>query len=341
MECEKVILTGDRPTGRLHLGHFAGSLRQRVELQSTHRTYIIIADMQALTDNVEQPDKVRDNILEVCLDYLSVGIDPMVATIFVQSLIPELAMLTMFFMNLVTVARLERNPTVKDEIAQKDFERSLPVGFLAYPVSQAADIAAFRATHIPVGADQLPMIEQTNEIVRRFNGLYRCNVLREAKAILSAVGRLPGTDGKAKMGKSLGNAIYLSDSEKTVSTKIRGMFTDPNHLRVEDPGTVEGNPVFAYLDAFDSDKDGLEEMKAHYRRGGLGDGIVKRRLNEVLQSMLEPIRRRRSGFANDPGEVFRLLREGSQEAREAASSVYDDVRRTMGIGYPNLRVSGS
>lgn len=341
MEQQEIILTGDRPTGRLHLGHFVGSLRQRVELQKRHRTYLIIADMQALTDNAENPDKVRDNILEVCLDYLSVGIDPTVTTIFVQSLIPELAMLTMLYMNLVTVARLERNPTVKEEIAQKNFERSLPVGFLAYPVSQAADITAFHATLVPVGADQLPMIEQTNEIVRRFNGMYRSKVLREAKPLLSSVGRLPGTDGKAKMGKSLGNAIFLSDSEKVVSAKIKSMFTDPKHLKMEDPGTVVGNPVFTYLDAFDPDHEHLEEMKDHYQRGGLGDGVVKRHLNEVLQAILEPIRVRRAEFAQDHGEVFRLMKQGSERARETASTVYEAVRRTMGIGHPNLRGGGT
>jgi tryptophanyl-tRNA synthetase len=328
-----VILTGDRPTGPLHLGHHVGSLRERVRLQQEHRQFIIIADAQALTDNADNPEKVRRNILEVALDYLAVGIDPKVTTVFIQSLVPELAELTMYYLNLVTVARLQRNPTVKDEIRQRGFGGSIPAGFLCYPVSQAADITAFKADLVPVGDDQLPMIEQTAEIVRSFNRTYGCAVLVEPEALLSSVPRLPGTDGKGKMSKSLGNVICLSDSADTVRDRVQKMYTDPNHLRVEDPGTVEGNPVFAYLDAFDPDKGELEEMKAHYRRGGLGDTAVKRRLLDVLLPELEIIRTRREEFAKDPAQVMSMLREGTEKARAVAAQTLEEVRRAMRIDY--------
>lgn len=327
------ILTGDRPTGPLHLGHYVGSLRQRVELQHQHKQFVIIADAQALTDNAENPDKVRKNILEVALDYLAVGIDPKITTIFIQSLVPELAELTMYYLNLVSVSRLQRNPTVKDEIKQRGFGISIPAGFLVYPVSQAADITAFKADLVPVGEDQLPMIEQTNEIVRSFNRIYGCSILVEAKALLSNIPRLPGTDGKGKMSKSLGNAISLSDSADDVSQKIKKMYTDPKHLCTEDPGTVEGNPVFAYLDAFDQDKKGLIEIKDHYRHGGLGDVVVKKRLMEILSAELHPIRTRRQEFAKDPGLVMRILREGTAAAREVAARTLDEVRKAMRIKY--------
>lgn len=328
-----VILTGDRPTGPLHLGHYAGSLCRRVELQHTHKQFVIIADAQALTDNASHPEKVRNNVLEVALDYLAVGIDPKVTTIFIQSLVPELAELTMYYLNLLTVSRLQRNPTVKDEIQQREFGTSIPAGFLVYPVSQAADITAFKADTVPVGEDQLPMIEQTNEIVRSFNRIYQSSVLVEAKALLSNVSRLPGTDGTGKMSKSLGNVISLSDSEDEVRQKVKMMYTDPKHLRVEDPGTVEGNPVFAYLDAFDPDKEILEAMKEHYRRGGLGDSKVKQRLLDVLLAELNPIRARREEFAKDPATVMRMLEKGTEAAREVAAGTLEQVRRAMRIDY--------
>lgn len=328
-----VILTGDRPTGPLHLGHYVGSLRQRVELQHQYKQFVIIADAQALTDNAENPDKVRKNIFEVALDYLAVGIDPKVTTIFIQSLVPELAELTMYYLNLVTVPRLQRNPTVKDEIKQRGFGTGIPAGFLVYPVSQAADITAFKADLVPVGEDQLPMIEQLNEIVRSFNRIYGCSVLVEAKALLSNIPRLTGTDGKGKMSKTIGNVISFSDSVDDVYQKVKKMYTDPKHLRVEDPGTVEGNPVFIYLDAFDQDKESLEKMKECYRRGGLGDAVVKQRLQEVLFSELAPIRARRQVFAKDPGTVMRILKEGTILAREVATRTLDEVRKAMRIKY--------
>lgn len=336
IETEKkkhTVLTGDRPTGPLHLGHYVGSLRQRVELQHQCKQFVIIADAQALTDNAENPDKVRKNILEVAMDYLAVGIDPKVTTIFIQSLVPELAELTMYYLNLVTVPRLQRNPTVKDEIKQRGFGAGIPAGFLVYPVSQAADITAFKADLVPVGEDQLPMIEQLNEIVRSFNRIYGCSVLVEAKALLSNIPRLPGTDGKGKMSKSLGNVISLSDSANEVCQKVKKMYTDPKHLRAEDPGAVEGNPVFAYLDAFDQNKEGLKEMKDHYRHGGLGDVIVKQRLQEVLSAELGPIRARRQEFAKDPVTVMRILKEGTILAREVAAKTLDEVRKAMRIKY--------
>jgi tryptophanyl-tRNA synthetase len=328
-----VILTGDRPTGPLHLGHYVGSLRQRVELQNKYKQFIIIADAQALTDNADNPEKVRKNVIEVALDYLAVGIDPKVTTIFIQSLVPELAELTMYYLNLVTVSRLQRNPTIKDEIKQRRFEKSIPAGFLVYPVSQAADITAFKADLVPVGEDQLPMIEQANEIVRSFNRIYKCSALVEAKALLSDVSRLPGTDGKGKMSKSLGNFISFSDSADEVRRKVKMMYTDPNHLRVEDPGIVEGNPVFTYLDAFDPDKEGLQVMKDHYRRGGLGDGKVKQRLFEVLLAELDPIRTRREEFAKDSVAVMQIIKNGTEKAREVAAQTLEEVRRAMLIDY--------
>jgi len=327
------ILTGDRPTGRLHLGHFVGSLVNRIKLQHEHDQYVMIADVQALTDNAENPDKVRKNVLEVALDYLAVGLKPKLNTIFIQSLVPELAELTMYFLNLVTLARLQKNPTVKDEMKQKNFGNNVPAGFLMYPVSQAADITAFKAKLVPVGEDQLPMIEQTNELVRRFNNVYGGNALVECEALVSDVARLPGTDGKAKMGKSLNNAIYLSDTSEVIENKIMNMFTDPNHLRVEDPGKVEGNPVFSYLDAFDPDKKGLAELKAHYRKGGLGDVVVKKRLNGILQDLLTPIRERRQEFEKNPGEVMELLRHGGIKAQSLAAQTMLEVRKAMRLDY--------
>lgn len=344
---EKIILTGDRPTGRLHLGHYVGSLKRRVELQNSgefDRIYIMIADAQALTDNADNPEKVRRNIVEVALDYLSCGIDPTRSTIFIQSQIPELCELSFYYMNLVTVSRLQRNPTVKTEIKMRNFEANIPVGFFTYPISQAADITAFRATTVPVGEDQEPMIEQTREIVRRFNSIYG-PALVEPEILLpenAACLRLPGTDGKAKMSKSLGNCIYLSDSAEEVAKRVKTMFTDPGHLRVEDPGKVEGNTVFTYLDAFCRPEHfaaylpeyaGLDELKAHYRRGGLGDVKVKRLLNAVLEETLEPIRARRKEYEQDISEVYRMLKRGSEAAREAAAATLADVRRAMRIDY--------
>ncbi len=343
----KIILTGDRPTGRLHLGHYVGSLKRRVELQNSgefDRIYIMIADAQALTDNADNPEKVRRNIIEVALDYLSCGIDPTRSTIFIQSQIPELCELSFYYMNLVTVSRLQRNPTVKTEIKMRNFEANIPVGFFTYPISQAADITAFRATTVPVGEDQEPMIEQTREIVRRFNSIYG-PALVEPEILLpenAACLRLPGTDGKAKMSKSLGNCIYLSDSAEEVAKRVKTMFTDPGHLRVEDPGKVEGNTVFTYLDAFCRPEHfaaylpeyaGLDELKDPYRRGGLGDVKVKRLLNAVLEETLEPIRARRKEYEQDIPEVYRMLKRGSEAAREAAAATLADVRRAMRIDY--------
>lgn len=330
------ILTGDRPTGKLHLGHYVGSLKSRVELQNSglYESFIMIADQQALTDNARNPEKIRKSLTEVALDYLAVGIDPTKSTIFVQSQIPELNELTMHYLNLVTVSRLQRNPTVKEEIKQKNFENSIPAGFFIYPVSQAADITAFKATTVPVGEDQLPMIEQTREIVRSFNSIYG-EILVEPKAVLpkGTLGRLPGIDGKAKMSKSLNNGIYLSDSEDEIKKKVMSMYTDPNHIMVEDPGQVENNTVFLYLDAFCKDVDTVTEMKEHYTRGGLGDVKVKRFLNEVLQAELEPIRKRREEFAKDIPEVYKILKNGSDAAREVAAQTLKEVRDAIGIEY--------
>lgn len=333
---KKIILTGDRPTGKLHIGHYIGSLKNRVALQESglYESFIMIADQQALTDNARDPEKIRNSLTEVALDYLAVGLDPNKSTIFVQSQIPELNELTMHYLNLVTLSRLERNPTVKQEIKQKNFENSIPAGFLIYPVSQAADITAFKADTVPVGDDQLPMIEQTREIVRSFNSLYG-EVLVEPEALLPGTncGRLPGTDGKAKMSKSIGNCIYLSDDADTIKKKVMSMYTDPNHIRVEDPGKVEGNTVFTYLDVFAKDKDVVEEMKEHYKRGGLGDMKVKKYLNEVMQAELEPIRNRRMEFEKDIDSVYAMLKDGSDKARAVAMQTLKEVREAIGIEY--------
>ena len=343
----KIILTGDRPTGRLHVGHYVGSLKGRVELQNSGKfdnIFIMIADAQALTDNAHQPQKVRENIIQVALDYLSCGIDPQKSTIFIQSMIPELTELTFYYMNLVTVARVGRNPTVKSEIKMRGFQASIPLGFFAYPVSQTADITAFAATDVPVGEDQLPMLEQCREIVHSFNSTYG-ETLVEPRIILpenKACLRLPGTDGKAKMSKSLGNCIYLSDDEETVRKKVMSMFTDPNHLRVEDPGTVEGNPVFVYLDAFCRPEHfakfwpeykNLDEVKAHYQRGGLGDVKIKKFLNQVLQAELAPIRARRKEWEAKLPEVYEILKAGTEKARAAAAETLHAVRAAMQINY--------
>jgi len=327
------ILTGDRPTGPLHLGHFVGSLRARVELQDTCDQYVMIADLQALTDHAKDPQKVRESIVHVTLDYLAVGIDPSKTTIFIQSLIPALSELTMYYLNLVTWNRLKHNPTVKQEIVQKGFGESVPAGFMVYPVSQAADITAFKANLVPVGEDQKPMIEQTNEIVRAFNRMYETDVLVETTAKIPKIARLPGTDGQAKMGKSLNNAIFLSDSPDIVSKKVKKMYTDPNHLRIEDPGKVEGNPVFSYLDAFGTDLDKIQELKAHYERGGLGDGTVKKYLLENLLEFLEPIQKRRTEFEGDIESVMEILKKGTENANQVASRTLFEVRDAIGINY--------
>ncbi|WP_193173284.1 tryptophan--tRNA ligase [Nisaea nitritireducens] len=330
-DTQPVILTGDRTTGPLHLGHYAGSLRNRVALQHSHRQYLLLADAQALTDNAADPEKVANNVLEVALDYLAVGIDPELTTIAVQSALPALAELTMLYLNHVTVSRLERNPTIKTEIQQRGFERDVPAGFLCYPVSQAADITAFRATLVPVGEDQAPMIEQTNEIVRRMNRLAGCDVLPEARALIPAVGRLPGIDGIGKMSKSAGNAIPLSASPDEIRDAVRRMYTDPDHLKVSDPGKVEGNVVFTYLDAFSDDQGTVSDLKARYRRGGLGDIQVKNHLEEILQTLIWPIRERRTRLAEDPGEVMRMLRDGTDKAREITQATLDEVRSALGL----------
>ena len=343
----KIILTGDRPTGRLHLGHFVGSLRRRVELQNSglfDKIFIMIADAQALTDNADNPEKIRQNIIEVALDYLACGIDPTKSTIFIQSYVAELCELAFYYMNLVTVSRLQRNPTVKTEIQMRNFETSIPVGFFTYPISQASDITAFRATTVPAGEDQQPMIEQAREIARRFNGIYG-DTLVEPEILLpdnAACMRLPGTDGKAKMSKSLGNCIYLSDSSEEVRKRVMSMYTDPDHIRVEDPGKVEGNTVFTYLDAFCRpehfaqywpDYSSLDELKAHYMRGGLGDVKVKKFLYAILEELLTPIRERRKEWEKDIPAVFDILKRGSEAAREVAAGTLADVRRAMRIDY--------
>ncbi|MES2345810.1 MAG: tryptophan--tRNA ligase [Chlamydiota bacterium] len=329
----KRILTGDRPTGPLHLGHYVGSLKNRVELQESCEQFVMIADTQALTDNAERPEFVRENVLQVALDYLAVGIDPAKTVIFIQSLIPELPELTLYYLNLVTWNRLKHNPTVKQEIVQKGYGESVPAGFMVYPVSQAADITAFKADLVPVGEDQLPMIEQTNEIVRHFNRIYKTDVLIEAAALIPKCARLPGTDGKAKMSKSLGNCIYLSDSADIVAKKVKGMYTDPGHLRVEDPGKIEGNPVFTYLDAFDKDIDGVQALKDHYMCGGLGDSVVKKRLLEILQAFLEPIRTRREAYAKDPAQVMDILKLGTERAVKVAALTLKEVKAAMHLNY--------
>ncbi len=345
----RIILTGDRPTGRLHLGHYVGSLKRRVELQNSgeyDKMFVFIADAQALTDNADNPEKVRQNIIEVALDYLACGLNPEKVTLFIQSQIPELAELTTYFMNLVTVSRLQRNPTVKTEIQMRNFEASIPVGFFCYPISQAADIAAFKATTVPAGEDQEPMLEQTREVVKRFNGIYG-ETLVEPKILLpenQVCMRLPGTDGKAKMSKSLGNCIYLSDSEKEVQAKVRSMYTDPTHIKISDPGKIEGNTVFTYLDAFCRPEHferylpeypNLDELKAHYQRGGLGDVKVKKFLNAILEELLAPIRARRKEAEQDIPEVYDILKRGSMQAREVAAQTLSEVRRAMKIDYFN------
>ncbi|MBR1143921.1 tryptophan--tRNA ligase [Bradyrhizobium sp. AUGA SZCCT0431] len=326
-----IILTGDRTTGPLHLGHYAGSLRNRVALQRTHRQFVLLADAQALTDNIDDPEKVRSNVMEVALDYLAVGIDPNETTICVQSALPALAELAQLYLNFVSVARLERNPTIKDEIQMRGFERDIPAGFLCYPVAQAADITAFKATVVPVGLDQAPMIEQTNEIVRRINRQVGRELLVEAKALIPATGRLPGADGKTKMSKSQVNAISLSASPNEISAFVHRMYTDPNHLRASDPGVVEGNAVFTYLDAFDTDRAAVDELKERYRRGGLGDVTVKRRLEDVLQELLKPIRERREAVSNDLGYVLDVLRSGTSRARAITQSTFDELRDGLGL----------
>lgn len=343
----KIILTGDRPTGRLHVGHYVGSLRQRVQLQNSgayDKVYIMIADAQALTDNAEHPEKVRKNIIEVALDYLACGLDPVKSTLFIQSMVPQLTELTFYYMNLVTVSRLQRNPTVKNEIKMRNFEASIPTGFFCYPISQAADITAFRATVVPVGEDQLPMLEQCKEIVHKFNSVYG-ETLVDPDIMLpqnDACLRLPGIDGKAKMSKSLGNCIYLSDEPDDIKKKVMSMYTDPDHVRVEDPGKIEGNTVFTYLDAFSTEEHfakylpdyaNLDELKAHYKRGGLGDVKVKKFLNNVLQDVLEPIRERRHYWEQRIPEVYEILRAGSKEAEAAAAATLHDVREAMRINY--------
>lgn len=328
---KKKILTGDRPTGKLHLGHYIGSLQNRIRLQHEYDQYIMIADVQALTDNFDNPHKITQNIIEVAKDYLSVGIDPTQTTILIQSQIPEIAELTIYYLNLVTLGRLERNPTVKCEIQQKGYNDAIPVGFFCYPISQAADITIFQAEFVPVGNDQVPMIEQTNEIVRRFNRIYNKDVLKECKAILSNTPRLVGIDGKSKASKSLANAIFLSDSSQEIKQKVFQMYTDPNHIRVSDPGCVEGNVVFAYLDAFHCNKEEVKSLKEDYRRGGLGDMVIKNILNDSLQLLLEPIRVARDRIDNN--QVRELLLEGTQKARELAKETIEMVRTAIGIKY--------
>jgi len=331
IDTRPVILTGDRTTGPLHLGHYAGSLKSRVALQRSHEQFLLLADTQALTDNAHDPQKVRRNVLEVATDYLAVGIDPALTTICVQSALPALAELTLLYLNFVTVSRLERNPTIKTEIQLRGFERDVPAGFLCYPVAQAADITAFKATVVPVGEDQAPLIEQTNEIVRRLNRQIGHDVLVEAAAMVPNVGRLPGVDGKAKMSKSQGNAIPLSASPHDISDAVRRMYTDPDHLRVSDPGKVEGNVVFTYLDAFCEDLQLVDEMKTHYRRGGLGDVALKRHLEEVLQVLLAPIRERRARYAAEPDYVMGIVREGTRKARERTEATLAELRDALGL----------
>lgn len=345
---KNIILTGDRPTGKLHLGHYVGSLRERVKIQESgnyDEMYIMIADAQALTDNHDNPEKIRESIIEVALDYLSVGLNPDKVTIFIQSQVPELTELTFFYMNLVTVSRLERNPTVKSEIKLRDFNTSIPVGFMTYPISQAADITAFKANIVPVGEDQLPMIEQTREIVRSFNNTYKSDVLVEPKAVLpdnEVCLRLPGTDGKAKMSKSLGNCIYLSDKTEDVKKKVMSMYTDPDHIKIEDPGKIEGNCVFTYLDAFCNDEHftkylpeykNLDELKAHYQKGGLGDVKIKKFLFNVIEEVLTPIRKKRKMYENKIEEVYNILEQGSIKAKEKASTTLKEVKEAMKINY--------
>lgn len=329
----RIVLTGDRPTGPLHLGHYVGSLENRLFLQENNQQYVMIADVQALTDNFNNPTKVRDSVFEVACDYLAVGIDPNKTTIFIQSAIPAIAELTIFYLNLVTVNRLKRNPTLKAEIQQKGFNDNLPAGFFVYPVSQAADITFVKAELVPVGQDQLPMIEQTNEIVRSFNRIYDTQVLVEVKALVPKFARLPGIDGKAKMSKSLGNAIFLSDSADTVAKKVKSMYTDPEHIHVSDPGKVEGNTVFAYLDVFDKNSEEVELLKEHYKKGGLGDVVLKKRLTDILNNFLEPIRIRRKEFEQNPDYVLSILKEGSEKTQSIGEKTLKEVKTAMKIDY--------
>lgn len=329
---KKIILTGDRPTGKLHLGHYVGSLANRVRLQNEYEQFVMIADVQALTDNADDPLKVRNNMIELALDYLAVGIDPKKSTIFIQSLVPELSELALYFLNLVSLARLQQNPTVKDEMKQKGYGSNIPTGFLVYPVSQAADILAFKADLVPVGADQLPMIEQTNEIGEKFNRLYE-PIFSKVNPLISATPRLLGTDGKAKMSKSLGNVIYLADSYETIKEKVMSMYTDPDHIKVEDPGKIENNMVFYYLDIFDPNKEEVEILKSQYQRGGLGDIKLKKRLIEVLENFVKPIREKREFLAQDKGVIMAILKEGSEKAREVTSKNLAEVKKAMKLDY--------
>ncbi len=329
----KVILTGDRPTGPLHLGHYVGSLANRIKLQNDHKQFVMIADLQALTDNYERSKAIRDNVFKVALDYLAIGIDPKKSTIFIQSLIPQIAELTIFYLNLVTVNRLKRNPTVKTEIAQKEFGESVPAGFLMYPVSQAADITIVKAELVPVGQDQLPMIEQTNEIVRAFNRIYNTNILVETEALIPKFARLPGIDGKAKMSKSLNNAIYLSDDADILAQKVKQMYTDPGHIKVSDPGKIEGNVVFTYLDVFDPDTNEVQKLKEQYQKGGLGDSVVKKRLLDILEAFISPIRERRKKLAQDKSYIYSVLEEGTAKTYAVAQQTMTEVRQVMCIDY--------
>jgi len=331
-----IILTGDRPTGPLHLGHFVGSLVNRVALQHEYKQYILIADVQAFTDNFDNPHKVRENIMQVALDYLSVGIDPEKSTIFIQSMVPEIAELAVFFMNFVTVNRLRRNPTIKTEIDQKGYGENVTVGFLTYPIHQAADITIVKGSLVPAGEDQLPIIEQANEIIRSFNRTYSAEIFPEIKPLISSVPRLTGIDGKAKMSKSLGNAIFLSDSADAVTKKVMSMYTDPDHIRVSDPGKVEGNTVFTYLDVFDDNKEEVSDLKIHYRKGGLGDVVLKRRLADVINGILEPIRQRRAELMSRPDYIKQVLHEGTQQARMVAQQTMEEVKAAMKLDYKNL-----
>lgn len=333
MNKKQIILTGDRPTGPLHLGHYIGSLANRVVLQKDHQQFVMIADAQALTDNYEHPEKVHDAVFQVILDYLAVGIDPNLSTIFIQSMIPALPELTLYYLNLVTVNRLRRNPTVKTEIQQKGFEEHVPAGFLMYPVSQAADITAFKATLVPVGEDQIPVIEQTNEIVRSFNRIYKTSALVETQAVVPQIARLSGIDGKSKMSKSLGNALYLSDSLDVVQQKVKQMYTDPTHLKVSDPGKIEGNVVFSYLDAFDPDKKTVAALKTQYQQGGLGDMVIKKRLLEVLEAFLKPIQERRKELEKERSFIMSILKQGIMTANEVTQKTLHEVKSAMHLNY--------
>ena len=332
MKHQEIVLTGDRPTGQLHLGHYVGSLQNRIKLQDLYKQFVMIADIQALTDNYETPEKVRNNVMEVALDYLAVGIDPQKTTIFIQSMIPEIAELTIFYLNLVSVNRLRRNPTVKNEIKQKGFGEHVPAGFLMYPVSQAADITIVKSTLVPVGEDQLPVIEQTNEIVRSFNRIYG-NVFPEAKGLVGQTARLAGLDGKAKMSKSMNNAIFLGDSEDELLKRVMSMYTDPGHLKVQDPGKVEGNMVFSYLDVFDTNKEKVEELKLQYQKGGLGDVVIKKYLFSVLNELLTPIRNRRNELAKNKDYIMQILLAGTQQTREVACKTMQEVKEAMHLIY--------